>query len=329
MYNALTPLGGHVTNADLFSDFKSEAFGLGTDGPGTPEPVPYPGVTIIRDRFDVPARHRDHARRRRLGGRLDRRRGPRAAAAAGPLRLAGRGHRRPGSERDRPGRAPQELRPQPADRERRRPPDPGPAQGRARGPRRPARHRRLPHRDQRLPDVDALDRGAVHAQRHLRLQRAQGPVLRRGRRRRGQPLDVPRRRSSGGSASRRATACSTTCARTSTPAARRPSTARSTTSTIPTKPGAPGSVVLNPGSFKTTPAGPAGGDRQRARAGAAPARLQRADGRGQVLHHRPSAARRRPAGRLLLSRPHLRDRHARPRVWTGAAPPPRRSRATC
>ena len=54
MYNALTPLGGHVTAGDLFSDFKSEVFGLGTDGPGTIEPVPYPGVTIIRDRFDVP-----------------------------------------------------------------------------------------------------------------------------------------------------------------------------------------------------------------------------------------------------------------------------------
>jgi acyl-homoserine lactone acylase PvdQ len=54
MYNALTPLSGHVTDADLLSDFKSEAFGLGTDGPGTPEAVPYPGVTIIRDRFDVP-----------------------------------------------------------------------------------------------------------------------------------------------------------------------------------------------------------------------------------------------------------------------------------
>ncbi len=54
MYNALTPLFDHVTNADLFSDFKSEQFGLGTDGPGTMEPVPFPGVTIIRDRFDVP-----------------------------------------------------------------------------------------------------------------------------------------------------------------------------------------------------------------------------------------------------------------------------------
>ena len=54
MYNALTPLFDHVTNADLFSDFKSEQFGLGTDGPGTIEPVPFPGVTIVRDRFDVP-----------------------------------------------------------------------------------------------------------------------------------------------------------------------------------------------------------------------------------------------------------------------------------
>jgi acyl-homoserine lactone acylase PvdQ len=54
MYNALTPLAGHVTDADLLSDFKSEAFGLGTDGPGTAETVPDPGVTIIRDRFDVP-----------------------------------------------------------------------------------------------------------------------------------------------------------------------------------------------------------------------------------------------------------------------------------
>jgi acyl-homoserine lactone acylase PvdQ len=54
MYNALTPLFDHVSNADLFSDFKSEQFGLGDEGPGTTEPVPFPGVTIIRDRYDVP-----------------------------------------------------------------------------------------------------------------------------------------------------------------------------------------------------------------------------------------------------------------------------------
>jgi acyl-homoserine lactone acylase PvdQ len=54
MYNALTPLFDHVTTADVFSDFKSEQFGLGSDGPGTIEPVPFPGVTIVRDRFHVP-----------------------------------------------------------------------------------------------------------------------------------------------------------------------------------------------------------------------------------------------------------------------------------
>ncbi|HYZ79673.1 MAG TPA: penicillin acylase family protein [Solirubrobacteraceae bacterium] len=54
MYDALTPLFDHVSNTALFSDFKSEQFGLGTDGPGTVEPVPFPGVTIVRDRFHVP-----------------------------------------------------------------------------------------------------------------------------------------------------------------------------------------------------------------------------------------------------------------------------------
>lgn len=54
MYNALTPLFDHVTRGDLFTDFKSEAFGLGTDGPGRVEPVPHSGVTIVRDKFDVP-----------------------------------------------------------------------------------------------------------------------------------------------------------------------------------------------------------------------------------------------------------------------------------
>ena len=54
MYDALTPLFDNVTDADLMSKFKSEAFGLGEDGPGTPEPLPRPGVTVVRDRFNVP-----------------------------------------------------------------------------------------------------------------------------------------------------------------------------------------------------------------------------------------------------------------------------------
>ena len=54
MYDALTPLFDQVTTGDLFTFFKSEHFGLGEDGPGTVEPVPRAGVTVVRDRFHVP-----------------------------------------------------------------------------------------------------------------------------------------------------------------------------------------------------------------------------------------------------------------------------------
>ncbi|MCW2967712.1 MAG: penicillin acylase family protein, partial [Solirubrobacteraceae bacterium] len=54
MYDALTPLFDKVTNSALQTDFKSEVFGVGTDGPGKKESVPRKGVTIVRDRFDVP-----------------------------------------------------------------------------------------------------------------------------------------------------------------------------------------------------------------------------------------------------------------------------------
>ena len=54
MYNALTPLFDRVSPNDLFTDFKSEKLSVDTDGPTTTEPVPFPGVTIIRDRFNVP-----------------------------------------------------------------------------------------------------------------------------------------------------------------------------------------------------------------------------------------------------------------------------------
>src|SRR4051794_14590216 len=54
MYDALTPRGGNVTDADIAADFKSEGFGVGPDGPARKERVPRRGVTILRDRFDVP-----------------------------------------------------------------------------------------------------------------------------------------------------------------------------------------------------------------------------------------------------------------------------------
>jgi Penicillin amidase len=54
MYNALTPLFDQVTHGDLLTNFKSEALGTGTDGPVTIDPIPYEGVRIERDKFNVP-----------------------------------------------------------------------------------------------------------------------------------------------------------------------------------------------------------------------------------------------------------------------------------
>jgi acyl-homoserine lactone acylase PvdQ len=54
MYDALTPLFDKVTPGALQSDFKSEGFGVGPDGPGKVETVPFKGVKIVRDRYSVP-----------------------------------------------------------------------------------------------------------------------------------------------------------------------------------------------------------------------------------------------------------------------------------
>ena len=54
MYDALTPLFNDVTNSDMRANFKSQGFGVGPDGPGINEPVPRNGVTITRDRYNVP-----------------------------------------------------------------------------------------------------------------------------------------------------------------------------------------------------------------------------------------------------------------------------------
>jgi acyl-homoserine lactone acylase PvdQ len=55
MYDALTPKFANVTDEDLNTLFKSEALGsLGGDGPGTVDPVPRPGVQIVRDSYNVP-----------------------------------------------------------------------------------------------------------------------------------------------------------------------------------------------------------------------------------------------------------------------------------
>ncbi|HEX2087889.1 MAG TPA: penicillin acylase family protein [Solirubrobacteraceae bacterium] len=54
MYDGLTPLFDNVTDDDLGRFFKSSKFGVGPDGPARTETVPRRGVTIVRDRFDVP-----------------------------------------------------------------------------------------------------------------------------------------------------------------------------------------------------------------------------------------------------------------------------------
>jgi acyl-homoserine lactone acylase PvdQ len=54
LYDGLTPLFDRVSPANLTQYFKSEALGTGTDGPVTQETVPYQGVRIERDKYNVP-----------------------------------------------------------------------------------------------------------------------------------------------------------------------------------------------------------------------------------------------------------------------------------
>ncbi len=54
MYDALTPLFSHVTDAQLPQFFKPDTLGVATPGPVSHESVPRTGVTITRDGYDVP-----------------------------------------------------------------------------------------------------------------------------------------------------------------------------------------------------------------------------------------------------------------------------------
>jgi acyl-homoserine lactone acylase PvdQ len=57
MYDALTPLFNHVTDAQLPQFFKPETLGTATPGPVSIETVPHAGVTIVRDGDHVPHIH--------------------------------------------------------------------------------------------------------------------------------------------------------------------------------------------------------------------------------------------------------------------------------
>ena len=159
MYDGLTPLFDQVTNADLTTYFKSERFGVDTPTPSTIETVPRAGVTIERDSYNVPhvtgATHDDGVW---AAGWI-------AAEDRGLLLEQARYNARVAAI-DAPGldalgliSGAAELR---AQRRRPRPRSPSRASvleaRRARGPGGPARHRRLHHRDQRLPrDPQRLD----------------------------------------------------------------------------------------------------------------------------------------------------------------------------
>ena len=54
MYNSLTPLFDQVSSGQLTTFFKSEGLGVGPDGPATEEAVPRAGVSIVRDKYNVP-----------------------------------------------------------------------------------------------------------------------------------------------------------------------------------------------------------------------------------------------------------------------------------
>ena len=150
------------------------------------------GVQIIRDSYNVP-----HVNAETYDGGIwaagwiaAEDRGP--AAAAGPLQRSRRRDRRPGRHRNRPDRNlenfPPSARPRPRSRSRptaaRRAGKEGQGCCTTSTPSSPA--------STTTSRQQPLDR-AVDPQRRLRAQRAQGPVPRPGRRRRGPPLAVPRR----------------------------------------------------------------------------------------------------------------------------------------
>ncbi len=160
-------------------------------------------------------------------------------------------------------------------------------------------------------DANSPEHPALHRHRHLRPQRLEGPVRRRGRRRRGAPLAVPRR-------AREAPRHERGLQRLQRPAAahqrRQPDDGRRQVPlrASPRTSRAPRAASCSTqGATRTAPAAKVSGVASKPRR-ATPGE-QRADDREEVLEHRPPATRRRPADRLLLPRLHLRDRHARRR----------------
>ena len=213
MYDALTPLFDQVTSEDLMTKFKSEGFGVGPDGPGRQETVPRAGVTIVRDRFNVPhitGQSRDDVTWA-MGWVLQQDRGLLLAQARDAAKLAAI---------DAPNVYAfglvinlRQYTPTPAvDRMIERDGLRALRGAGARGQGRAARRRRLPAGRQRAAEGGGLCRQAVAARGHLRRQRHHRRDLRRGRRRRGAPLGVPLLAAQASTAPHAGTGCSTTSA---------------------------------------------------------------------------------------------------------------------
>ena len=329
MYDGLTPLFDNVTNADLTQYFKSEKFGIVDRRPRHHRERPAPGRDDRPRQVRRSARHLEQPRRRRLGRRLDRGRGPRPAAQQARYNARVAAIDAPGLDAIDLIAALQNFQPSDADRGRWSPSRPNVL--RQAGPEGEAVLHDIDifcPGDQRLPRRATAPRTPPFTrERHLRAQRAQGPVRRRGRRRRGAPLRSSSAASSSGSARRRATASSTTCARTTTRAARPRSTAQFNYEHAPTKPGARAAWSSTRAASRPRPPRRPGRRRKCSR-GAAPGQ-QRADDR-RASTRTPAIRCSSAARRSATSTPASPTRSTcTPATSTGAARPRRRSPATC
>ena len=194
-----------------------------------------------------------------------------------------------------------------------------------------ARHRHLPRRHQPLVRAQPARRAAVRPRRHLRAQRDQGAVPRRGRRRGGRRTRCSSTPRATGSAARAARRSTRTCASATIPRRRRRRPRRAPhQTTVSARAAARASCGSSRARFES-----AGVDAARAaprRAAATAARregVERPARRRRALGDRHADHGRRPADRLQLPRPDDGDRPLRADASAPAARPPRRSPATC
>ena len=302
MYDALTPLFDQVTAADLMTKFKSEHFGVGEDGPGVPETVPRAGVTIVRDRFNVP--HITGASRDdvtwAMGWVLAQDRGLLLGQARDAARLAAIDAPNidafglvVGLRRYTPTKA--------VDRIIQRQGDAALKAAGAAGT--AVRHDIDIYLKGSTPGWAGRRHAAVDARRHLRHQRDHGPDLRSGRRRRGAPHRVPlqllKRYGRAGTGHLRRPV-----------RVRRPGFARDDQQGVPLRQGSARQGQRRARRRLLQAGRPA---RARARGERASALVEQLPARRrEPLGDRASAVRRRPADRLHVPGPDARGRHHLP-----------------